>query len=98
MWNIQLKADAVNQWLDEMEQKLTKAGDLLDVMATEGEALSAIWESGAGEVWRKEYIERINDVKAQLTEINKCVADVGRLGKSLADLEMKLIAEAKNCG
>ena len=98
MWNIQLKADAVNQWLDEMEQKLTKAGDLLDVMATEGEALSAIWESGAREVWRKEYIERINDVKAQLTEINKCVADVGRLGKSLADLEMKLTAEAKNCG
>lgn len=98
MWNIQLKAAAVNQWLDEIEEKITKAGDLLDVMTTEGNALNGIWESSAEEVWRKEYSDRLNNVKAQLMEINKCAAEVGRLGKALADLEIKLTSEAKSYG
>lgn len=98
MWNIQLKATAVNRWLDEIEEKITKAGDLLDVMTTEGNALNAIWESSAGEVWRKEYTDRLNNVKAQLMEINKCAAEVGRLGKGLADLEIKLTSGAKSYG
>ncbi|EOS77489.1 hypothetical protein C819_00917 [Lachnospiraceae bacterium 10-1] len=98
MWNIQLKATAVKRWLDEIEEKITKAGDLLDIMTTEGNALNAIWESSAGEVWRKEYTDRLNNVKAQLMEINKCAAKVGRLGKGLADLEIKLTSEAKSYG
>lgn len=95
MWNIQLKAADINQWLDEMEQKITKAWDLLDVMKTEVDTLNTIWESSAEEVWRKEYIDRIKEVRAQLAEINKSAADVGRAGKELADLEKKLTVEAK---
>lgn len=95
MWNIQLKAAAINQWLDEMEQKITKAWDLLDMMKTEVDTLNAIWESSAEEVWRKEYIDRIKEVRAQLAEINKSAADVRRAGKELADLEKKLTVEAK---
>lgn len=95
MWNIQLKAAGTNQWIDEMEQKITGIGDLLDVMEVEAEALKVIWESGAQKIWIKEYINRISEVKAQLTIISRSVSEVGRAGKNLADLEIKMAAEAK---
>lgn len=95
MWNIQLKAAGVNQWIDEMEQKITRMGDLLDVMGAEEEALRFVWESGAEEVWRKECKNRTAEVKVQFTEISKSIAEVGSIGKNLADLEMKMAVEAK---
>lgn len=95
MWSIQLQAAGLNQWMDEMEQRITLAGDLAGLMETETESLKNIWEGEAEKIWKTEFLERINKIKIQLAEMNQVVAGIGKTGKNLADMEIKMIAEAK---
>ena len=96
MWNIQLQAAGLNKWMDEMEQRITQAGDWTDVMETEAESLKAIWEGEAEKIWKAGFLERINEVKLSLSEMSKVVSCIGEAGKSLADMEIRMIAGAKN--
>lgn len=94
MWNIQLKAAALNVWLDGMEQKLTTAGDMLDVLEMETEQLNAVWESMAGELWKAEFRERISGLKDDISELKRIVLNVVETEKVLADMENNMLVEA----
>ena len=95
MWNIQLQTAAFNQWLDETEEKLTRMGDTFDVIETEVEQLNKVWESGAGEIWKKELQVHVSEARAGIEEIEKMVYSLLNAGKELADLESKTIAAAE---
>ena len=95
MQNIQLQAAGLNQWLDEMEKRITHAKDTADMIETEAQSLKKIWEGEAEKVWQDGLSHRIEEAKIQLAEMSRIAADVGKAGKSLADMEMGLIAEAK---
>lgn len=95
MWNIQLQTAGLNEWLDAMEQKLTLAGDLLDVMETEAEQLKEVWESGAGEIWKREFQIHVGEVRLKIAEMKKVVLNIGEMGKMLADMESNMIMAAE---
>lgn len=94
MWNMQLQASGLNQWLDLMEQKLTVAQDMLDVMETETEQLKEVWESGAGKIWRAEFQIQIGEVRTRIANMKKSVLNIGETGKLLADMESNMISTA----
>ena len=96
MWKIQLQAAGLNEWLDEMEQRITQMRDWTELMETEAESLKAIWEGEAEKIWKAEFLEKIYEVKLWLAEMSRIVTCVGKAGKSLADMEIWIIAGAKN--
>lgn len=93
---IQLLGASLNIWLDEMEQRITETGDLLDVMETEVEQLEVFWESGAGALWKQELKVRAEKVREYLTELWKIVVFIEAVGRELSDLENKMAAEAES--
>lgn len=95
MWNIQLQAAGLNGWLDEVEQKLTFAEDMLDVMGAETEQLKTVWESVAGEIWKGEFQSRIEEVRLKTADMKKIVLNIGEMGKMLADEEGSMIRAAE---
>lgn len=96
MWKIQLQAAGLNKWLDEMEQKITQMRDWIELMETEAESLKNIWEGEAERTWKAEFLRRMNEVKIWLAEMSQVVTYVGKAGKGLADMEIRMIAGAKN--
>lgn len=95
MWNIQLQTAGFNGWLDTMEQKLTLAEDMLDVIEAEAEQLKVVWESGAGEIWKGEFQIRIDEVRLKVADMKRIVLNIGEMGKVLADEEGNMIMAAE---
>ena len=95
MWNIQIQTAAFNQWLDEAEEKLTRAGDILDVMETEVKQLNKVWESSAKEIWKGEFQIQVSEIRDGIEEMKKFIGILGNMGRVLADVETKLIAAAE---
>ncbi len=94
MWIIHLQAAGLNNWLDAVEHKLTIAQDLLDVMEIESEQLREVWESSAGKIWRSEFQVKINEVRRQVTEMEKVILKIGEISRVLAEMEKNMILAA----
>lgn len=94
MWKIQLQAAGLNKWLDDMEQKLTIAQDMLDMIETETEQLKKIWESEAGRRWKAEFQVQIGELRNRISKMKESVLALGETSRLLADMESNMTLSA----
>lgn len=92
---IQLQGAGLNEWLNDVEQKLTLAVDLLDVIEEEAEQFKGIWESSAGEIWKSELQLRISEVRSKFADMKQILLNIGEMSRALSDLENSMITDAK---
>lgn len=94
-WNIQLNTSGLNNWISHMEQKLTAAKDLLDVLETEEEQLKNIWDSAAKEQWESRLKLLINQAKVSIEEMQKLLLLVNEAASILAQMEKGMVYAAE---
>ncbi len=94
-WNIQLKADGFNNWLEFMEQNITSIKDRLVMLESEERQLSGIWESGAKEQWEAGFIHELEQVKNSISGIWEVLTATQEAAEKLARLERNMTQEAQ---
>ncbi len=94
-WEIQLNAGGWKEWLLKMEQEVTAARDLLDILETEGQVLGDIWEGAAMKQWESGWREQITLLRTCLREMGELLLILDEGAYALAKLEagMALAAE-----
>ncbi len=86
-WEIQLNAGEWKEWLLRMEQELTAARDLLDILETEEQRLEDIWEGSVMKQWESGWKEQIALLRACLREMEELLLILDEGAYALAKLE-----------
>lgn len=94
-WNIQLKTKGLDSWMTDMEVKLTRVRDLLDVLETEEDELKKVWKSSAMRQWEREFYLLLARIRTQLKEIQKRMMVLGEIADSLAQIEEEIMYDAE---
>lgn len=90
-WMVHLNTAGLNQWFDTMEQKLTRAGNLLDLLEEEEEMLKNIWNGAAMRRWEKEFMVLLIQVRAPLGEMKRILTALDEAANTLAAREKDIL-------
>ncbi len=94
-WNIQLKTTGLNSWIMEVEEKLTKVKDFLDVLEQEEQSLKKVFDSQARVTWEKVFQSHMDRLRGRAGEMERLTLMVEEAAWSLAELEKSMVAQAE---
>ncbi len=92
---IRLEGGGFNGWLEQQEQRITKARDALSLMESQAGRLSGVWESGAGKLWESALRENLRAVEECVLRMERLLLKTLESARGLVTTERKLIARAQ---